>query len=129
MEEADSLSETSGSSFEEITLVSIRIGWFHFNPISKRGRALHLAQMLVLPFIPILSLVIQNSMVMSQALKDQADISTVAVQVKDAVEIGRLLRALQQERTEIAYFTLSNASTTLRHDNLHKTRMGPPVTV
>ncbi|XP_071526861.1 uncharacterized protein [Panulirus ornatus] len=113
-EEVDAQSGASGSSLEEITLVSIRVGWFYFNPVSKRGRVLHLVQMLVLPFIPIVALISQNCIAMSNALRNQAAVSVVAVQVQDAVEIGQLLRALQLERTEVGYYILSNASSALR---------------
>ncbi|KAG7170567.1 putative Atrial natriuretic peptide receptor 2-like 5, partial [Homarus americanus] len=104
----------SSSSQEEITLVSIKVGWFYFNPVSKRGRTLHLIQMLVLPFIPIVALIAQNCIAMSNALKNQAAVNAVTLQVQDAVEIGKLLRALQLERTELGYYILSNASSTLR---------------
>ena len=40
----DDLSGASGSSLEEITLVSVRVGWLYFNPVSTRGRVLHLVQ-------------------------------------------------------------------------------------
>ena len=40
----DDVSGASGSSLEEITLVSVRVGWLYFNPVSTRGRVLHLVQ-------------------------------------------------------------------------------------
>lgn len=42
-EEMDDLSGTSGNSLE-ITLVSVRVGWLYFNPMSNRGRVIHLMQ-------------------------------------------------------------------------------------
>ncbi|KAK3875645.1 hypothetical protein Pcinc_019499 [Petrolisthes cinctipes] len=113
-EAAETQSGVSGGSMEEITLVSIRVGWFYFNPVSKRGRILHLVQMLVLPFIPIVALVTQNCLSMSTALKNQAAVADITLQVNDAVQIGELLRALQLERTEVGYYILSNASESLR---------------
>ncbi|KAK7086575.1 hypothetical protein SK128_017444 [Halocaridina rubra] len=115
-EEGDTQSGASGSSLEEITLVSIRVGWFYFNPVSKKGKALHLTQMLVLPFIPIIALIIQNGIVMNEAFDYKDEIVTLANQVQDTVDIGQVLRALQLERAEVAYFVLSNASSTLRFD-------------
>nr|XP_045595416.1 receptor-type guanylate cyclase gcy-4-like isoform X2 [Procambarus clarkii] len=113
-EEGETQSSASGSSLEEITLVSVKVGWFYFNPVSRKGRALHLLQMLVLPFIPIVALITQNCIAMSDALRNQAAVSSVTVQVQHAVDIGLLLRALQLERTELCYYVLSNASSTLR---------------
>ncbi|KAK4304966.1 hypothetical protein Pmani_023109 [Petrolisthes manimaculis] len=118
-EAAETQSAVSGGSMEEITLVSIRVGWFYFNPVSKRGRILHLVQMLVLPFIPIVALVTQNCLAMSTALKNQAAVADITLQVNDAVQIGELLRALQLERTEVGYYILSNASESLRYYRKH----------
>ncbi|XP_053640930.1 uncharacterized protein [Cherax quadricarinatus] len=113
-EDAESQSNASSTSLEETTLVSVKVGWFYFNPVSRKGRALHLLQMLVLPFIPIVALITQNCIAMSNALRNQAAVSSVAVQVQHAVDIGLLLRALQLERTELCYYVLSNASSTFR---------------
>ncbi|MPC26280.1 Atrial natriuretic peptide receptor 2 [Portunus trituberculatus] len=107
-EEMDDLSGASSSSLEEITLVSVRVGWLYFNPVSTRGR------MLVLPFIPIVALIIQNAIAMSSAIRNQGTVTNVALQVQDAVQVGELLRAMQLERTEVGYYILSNASSTLR---------------
>ncbi|XP_064107313.1 uncharacterized protein LOC135216148 isoform X1 [Macrobrachium nipponense] len=113
-DEGETQSGASGSSLEEITLVSIRYGWFYFNPVSKNGRALHLVQMLVLPFIPIIALLTQNFMVMNKAFNYRDEITAIANQVQDTVDIGQVLRALQMERAEVAYYVLSNASAALR---------------
>ena len=43
------------------------------DPTTGRGKQLHLIQMLLLPFIPIMALIIQNVVNMVTVLESQAD--------------------------------------------------------
>lgn len=51
------------------------------NPAYKRGRRFQLAQMIVLPFIPILALIVQTSLTLHTLLDYRNDIESVETQV------------------------------------------------
>ena len=51
------------------------------NPAYKRGRRLQLIQMIILPFIPILALIVQTSMSLKYLLEYRNDIEDVETQV------------------------------------------------
>lgn len=51
------------------------------NPAYKRGRRLQLIQMIILPFIPILALIVQTSMSLQYLLEYRNDIEDVETQV------------------------------------------------
>ena len=66
---------------EESSLVSVNTGCFHVSPATKRGKRLQLLQMLLLPFIPIAALIVQNCFTMNQAIKAQREATTIEHQV------------------------------------------------
>ncbi|XP_076048414.1 uncharacterized protein LOC143029595 [Oratosquilla oratoria] len=66
--------------------------------------------MLVLPFIPIATLVVQNCLAMAEVIEYRNSVIQLGKQVDETVSIGKLLSALQVERSEIAYFIFSNGS-------------------
>jgi hypothetical protein len=51
------------------------------NPAYKRGRRLQLMQMLVLPFIPILALIIQTAITLHEILIYRQEVSDIEAQV------------------------------------------------
>ena len=51
------------------------------DPTTGRGKQLHLIQMLLLPFIPIMALIIQNVVNMVTVLESQADMQKTIEQV------------------------------------------------
>lgn len=52
------------------------------NPAYKRGRRFQLTQMIVLPFIPILALIVQTAMSLQYLLEYRSDIKDVETQVR-----------------------------------------------
>lgn len=53
------------------------------NPADGRGRKLHLLQMLILPFIPILALIIQTSVLLNNIMTNRNEVIEIDSQVKD----------------------------------------------
>jgi hypothetical protein len=51
------------------------------NPAYKRGRRLQLLQMLVLPFIPILALIVQTAITLHDILIYRQEVSDIEAQV------------------------------------------------
>ncbi|XP_066996175.2 uncharacterized protein [Anabrus simplex] len=81
------------------------------NPTYKRGRRLQLMQMLVLPFIPILALIVQTSMTLRDILVYRQEAMDVEAQVTIATDLGKVVTRLQLERSEVAFFIFTNGST------------------
>lgn len=52
------------------------------NPADGRGRKLHLLQMLVLPFIPILALIVQTSVLLHNIMTYRNEVMEIDSQVK-----------------------------------------------
>ena len=75
------ISTDYGSSVEESSLVSVSTGCFHVNPATQKGKRLQLLQMLLLPFIPIVALIVQNCMTMNDAINAQREASIIEHQV------------------------------------------------
>ncbi|KAI9565481.1 hypothetical protein GHT06_009273 [Daphnia sinensis] len=100
------------SSADDSTLTQVSTGCFHVSPATRKGKRLQLLQMLLLPFIPILALVVQNVLTMKDAISAQREATVIEHQIDLTVEVGKLLTALQHERSEIAHyiFTKGNRS-------------------
>ncbi|KAK4018594.1 hypothetical protein OUZ56_000641 [Daphnia magna] len=100
------------SSADDSTLTQVSTGCFHISPATRKGKRLQLLQMLLLPFIPILALVVQNVLTMKDAIGAQREATVIEHQIDLTVEVCKLLTALQHERSEIAHyiFTKGNRS-------------------
>ena len=59
----------------------MKTGCCGMDPTTGRGKQLHLIQMLLLPFIPIMALIIQNVVNMVTVLESQADMQKTIEQV------------------------------------------------
>ncbi|MPC18993.1 hypothetical protein E2C01_011896 [Portunus trituberculatus] len=107
------LRRSSLISFEgddENSRVEVKTGCCGLDPTTGRGKQIHLLQILLLPFIPILALIIQNSINMVTVLEYQYDMQETIDQVQISTGLGNVTEALQSERAEIAFYLFTNDS-------------------
>ncbi|PZC85795.1 hypothetical protein B5X24_HaOG215157 [Helicoverpa armigera] len=76
-----------------------------------RSRRCQLWRLLLLPFIPILALIVQTTLSLKSSITNGRDVADVEEQVSRATELGKLVTRLQQERSEVAFFIFTNGST------------------
>lgn len=74
-------SDLSASATEASSLVTVRAGCCNFNPVSAAGKRWHLVQMIMLPFIPIAALVVQNCWFMRNVARQQQEMKFLSRQV------------------------------------------------
>ncbi|KAJ8722276.1 hypothetical protein PYW08_004678 [Mythimna loreyi] len=75
------------------------------------SRRCQLWRLLLLPFIPILALIVQTTLSLKSSITNGRDVADVEEQVSRATELGKLVTRLQQERSEVAFFIFTNGST------------------
>ncbi|KAL5277429.1 hypothetical protein ACFFRR_002584 [Megaselia abdita] len=80
------------------------------NPAMKTGRRLQLFQMIILPFIPILALIVQTSLTLSEILQERSEVTQIEEQVQIATDLGKVVTKLQDERSEVAFYIFTNGS-------------------
>nr|XP_027213711.1 LOW QUALITY PROTEIN: uncharacterized protein LOC113806741 [Penaeus vannamei] len=88
-------------------------------PTTGKGKQIHLIQMLLLPFVPIMALIIQNSINMVSILEYQNDMQETIDQVQISTGLGNVTEALQSERAEIAFYLFTNGSIIRRNLSEH----------
>nr|XP_023023581.1 uncharacterized protein LOC111511790 [Leptinotarsa decemlineata] len=81
-----------------------------FNPADGRGRKIHLMQMLILPFIPIMALIIQTSVLLDNILTTRSEVMEIENQVTFATELGKVVTRMQLERSEVAFNVFTSVS-------------------
>ncbi|CAD7089726.1 unnamed protein product [Hermetia illucens] len=82
------------------------------NPAIKTGRRIQLFQMIILPFIPILALIVQTSVILHNLLIYRMEVSDIETQVTIATDLGKVVTRLQLERSEVAFYVFTNGSHT-----------------
>ncbi|XP_063615713.1 uncharacterized protein LOC134788841, partial [Penaeus indicus] len=100
-------------------MVEVKTGICGLDPTTGRGKQIHLAQMLLLPFVPIMALIIQNSINMVSILEYQNDMQETIDQVQISTGLGNVTEALQSERAEIAFYLFTNGSIIRRNLSEH----------
>ena len=56
-------------------------GLFQINPVTKTGQRLYMVHMLLLPFLPITALIIQNSTTLNELLQYQTEVQRIGEKV------------------------------------------------
>ncbi|XP_064116798.1 uncharacterized protein [Macrobrachium rosenbergii] len=106
-------------SEDENKLVEVKTGCCGLDPTTGRGKQIHLAQMLLLPFVPIMALIIQNGLNMVNVLQYQYEMQETIDQVQISTGLGNVTEALQSERAEIAFYLFTNGSVFRRNLSEH----------
>ena len=76
-------SAVTDSVLEGSASPALRVCCFHVNPISAAGKRVYLLHMIILPFIPIAALIVQNCCTMV----------SVAIANRDAMDINKQVNA------------------------------------
>ena len=76
-------------------------GLFQINPVTKTGQRLYMVHMLLLPFLPITALIIQNSTTLNELLQYQTEVQRIGDKVETATFLERFITNMQRERAEV----------------------------
>merc|ERR1712172_259568 len=74
---------------------------------------MYMMHMLLLPFLPITALIIQNSITLSDLLMYQREVATIGSKVDGITLLEKFITNLQKERAEVAFHIFTNGSKTL----------------
>lgn len=111
---------TEAGNVAGATLVKIAI--FAVNPVTKTGQRMYMMHMLLLPFLPITALIMQNSIAMGDLLTYQREVATIGskvslllsyMQVDGITLLEKFITNLQKERAEVAFHIFTNGSKNL----------------
>ncbi|XP_035440247.2 uncharacterized protein LOC118269309 isoform X2 [Spodoptera frugiperda] len=91
-------------------VVSVKVGFIHINPASKRGRRIFLLQMLIVCFVPHVALVIQNCSNMAQLSQTLDSSLYLDTEVNTILLMGDLIVSLQDERQIISEYLLKSSA-------------------
>ena len=129
------------SEFQEVRHVTgqdptgatlVKIGFFEVNPVTKTGeeregedagmmmrddelsgQRLYMLHMLLLPFLPIVALIVQNSINLIDMLEYRRDSAAIGLKVDRTTALEKFITDLQRERAEVAFYIFTNGSQTL----------------
>ncbi|XP_065091649.1 adenylate cyclase, germination specific-like [Ochlerotatus camptorhynchus] len=82
-------------------------GCVMFNPNSREGRRLFMCHMLVVLIIPIVAVVLQNSILLRQQITKYETTKRVGEEIRMTINITSLVRVVQTERKLLTYFVLT----------------------
>ena len=77
------------------------------------GQRLYMVHMLLLPFLPITALIVQNSGVLIKQLQYQREVTEIGRKVDEIKILEKFITNLQSERAEVAFYIFTNGSQTL----------------
>ena len=69
--------------------------------------------MLLLPFLPIVALIVQNSINLIDMLEYRRDSAAIGLKVDRTTALEKFITDLQRERAEVAFYIFTNGSQTL----------------
>ncbi|XP_038122931.1 uncharacterized protein LOC6036811 isoform X2 [Culex quinquefasciatus] len=82
-------------------------GCVKFNPNSRSGRRLFMCHLLLILLIPIVAVVLQNSILLSQQITKYETTKRVDEEIRMTMNMSALLKAVQNERRLLTYFVLT----------------------
>ena len=80
---------------------------------NTEGQRLYMVHMLLLPFLPITALIVQNSGVLIKQLQYQREVTEIGRKVDEIKILEKFITNLQSERAEVAFYIFTNGSQTL----------------
>ena len=94
--------------------------------IHVEGQRLYMVHMLLLPFLPITALIVQNSGVLIKQLQYQREVTEIGRKVDEIKILEKFITNLQSERAEVAFYIFTNGSQTLEMNltTRYKTMIG-----
>ena len=111
---SDSDQEASSPATDVLLgLTKVKIAFFEVDPVTKAGQRLYMMHMLLLPFLPITALIVQNSGSLIKQLQYQREVTEVGVKVDEIKVLEKFITNLQSERAEVAFYIFTNGSQTL----------------
>jgi len=103
-----------GSEGDEVSSLAIlQAGVCQINPVTKTGQRLYMVHMLLLPFLPITALIIQNSTTLNNLLHYQREVERIGAKVDAATLLEKFITNMQRERSEVAFNIFTNGTQTL----------------
>ncbi|XP_040569888.1 uncharacterized protein [Lepeophtheirus salmonis] len=100
-------------SDENSLAADLQAGFCKINPVTKTGQRLYMIHMLLLPFLPIAALIIQNAITLSDLLQYQKEVQNSGVKVDGATHLEKFITNMQRERSEVAFYIFTYGKQTL----------------
>ncbi|ODN04011.1 Atrial natriuretic peptide receptor 1 [Orchesella cincta] len=97
-----------GSLASETSFVNVKSSYCSTHLNGSRGRRIQMAQMIVLPFIPIVALIVQNILSLWTVLEYQKAVADIDRQVETTLNLGRFVTEIQKERSEVSFFVFTD---------------------
>ena len=94
-------------------LANVQAGFCQLNPVTKTGQRLYMAHMLLLPFLPISALIIQNAITLKDLLHYQREVQQSGEKVDGATHLEKFITNMQRERSEVAFYIFTYGKQTL----------------
>jgi len=69
-----------------------------------------MTQMIVLPFIPIVALIIQNLLGLYTVITYRNEVADIDRQVERTLSVGRFVTEIQRERSEVSFLVFTDTS-------------------
>ncbi|CAB4057328.1 Speract receptor,Guanylate cyclase 32E,Receptor-type guanylate cyclase gcy-28,Receptor-type guanylate cyclase gcy-1,Receptor-type guanylate cyclase gcy-4,Soluble guanylate cyclase gcy-35,Receptor-type guanylate cyclase gcy-20,Heat-stable enterotoxin receptor,Olfactory guanylyl cyclase GC-D,Atrial natriuretic peptide receptor 2,Atrial natriuretic peptide receptor 1,Receptor-type guanylate cyclase gcy-13,Retinal guanylyl cyclase 2,Receptor-type guanylate cyclase gcy-12,Receptor-type guanylate cyclase Gyc76C len=80
---------------------------------ANESQRLHMIHMLLLPFLPIAALIIQNTTALFELMHYQKEVTWIGKQVDGVTLLEKFITNLQRERAEVAFYIFTNGTQTL----------------
>ena len=105
----EALDDTDSSN----ALANLQAGFCRINPVTKIGQRLYMIHMLLLPFLPISALIIQNAITLKDLLQYQQEVQRSGAKVDGATHLEKFITNMQRERSEVAFYIFTYGKQTL----------------